>query len=198
MAARFETLLAGGFPYFVAEEDGGVARLCLCRSVPAAAGLSLHRRGFGLCRARRQGPGHRQAVARSADRRMPKQLGFRQMIAVIGDGSPTAPRSSCTRSSGFRHCGVLEGSGYKHGRWLDTTFMQLSMNGGTRRATRSGVAAGAASFEGRTLNLRPRPASASCRRRRARGPVRGRASGSAPVAAIDATTRPACAPAPGS
>ncbi|MCK9554120.1 MAG: GNAT family N-acetyltransferase, partial [Aquamicrobium sp.] len=31
---------------------------------------------------------------------------------------------------GFRHTGKLEGSGYKHGRWLDTTFMQLEMNGG--------------------------------------------------------------------
>ncbi|TIT30707.1 MAG: hypothetical protein E5W65_31435, partial [Mesorhizobium sp.] len=31
---------------------------------------------------------------------------------------------------GFRHSGRLEGSGYKHGRWLDTVFMQLSLNGG--------------------------------------------------------------------
>ena len=31
---------------------------------------------------------------------------------------------------GFRHAGMLQGSGYKHGRWLDTVFMQLAMNGG--------------------------------------------------------------------
>ena len=31
---------------------------------------------------------------------------------------------------GFVHSGRLRGSGHKHGRWLDTVFMQLAMNGG--------------------------------------------------------------------
>jgi phosphinothricin acetyltransferase len=34
---------------------------------------------------------------------------------------------------GFRDSGRLEGSGFKHGRWLDTVFMQLSINGGAGR-----------------------------------------------------------------
>ena len=58
-------------------------------------------------------------------------LGFRQMIAVIGDGSPESPSVRLHARVGFRHCGRLEGSGYKHGRWLDTVFMQFSMNGGS-------------------------------------------------------------------
>ena len=32
---------------------------------------------------------------------------------------------------GFVHCGAIAGSGYKHGRWLDTVLMQLAINGGT-------------------------------------------------------------------
>ena len=53
------------------------------------------------------------------------------MIAVIGDGSPESPSVRLHARVGFRHCGRLEGSGYKHGRWLDTVFMQFSMNGGS-------------------------------------------------------------------
>ena len=59
-----------------------------------------------------------------------ESAGFRQMIAVIGDGGRQSPSVRLHERLGFRHSGVLEGSGYKHGRWLDTVFMQLSMNGG--------------------------------------------------------------------
>ena len=58
-----------------------------------------------------------------------RQRGFRQLVAVIGDGSASSPSVRLHERLGFRHSGVLQGSGYKHDRWLDTTFMQLSMNG---------------------------------------------------------------------
>ena len=58
------------------------------------------------------------------------RLGFRQMIAVIGDGRPDSASVKLHEALGFSHSGRLEGSGYKHGRWLDTVFMQLAMNGG--------------------------------------------------------------------
>ena len=60
-----------------------------------------------------------------------ERAGFRQMIAVIGDGSPESPSVRLHLRAGFRHCGQLQGSGFKHGRWLDTVFMQLAMNGGS-------------------------------------------------------------------
>jgi phosphinothricin acetyltransferase len=56
--------------------------------------------------------------------------GFRQVIAVIGDGRPDSASVRLHEKLGFRLAGRLEGSGYKHGRWLDTVFMQLSINGG--------------------------------------------------------------------
>ena len=65
------------------------------------------------------------------------------MIAVIGDGRPESASVKLHEQLGFRHSGRLEGSGYKHGRWLDTTFMQLSMNGGAAHRAGSGLAAGA-------------------------------------------------------
>lgn len=63
-----------------------------------------------------------------------RTLGFRQMIAVIGDGKSDSASVRLHERLGFRHTGRLEGSGYKHGRWLDTVFMQLELNGGTAGA----------------------------------------------------------------
>jgi phosphinothricin acetyltransferase len=61
-----------------------------------------------------------------------RALGFRQLVAVIGDGTEDSPSVRLHEKLGFRHSGKLEGSGYKHERWLDTVFMQLDMNGGVK------------------------------------------------------------------
>ena len=48
MTRRFRTLMDGGFPYLVAVPRRPRGRLCLCRPLPAAAGLSLHGGEFDL------------------------------------------------------------------------------------------------------------------------------------------------------
>ncbi len=63
-AARRRLSLSGG-------RDRRRARgLRLCRALSAAAGLSLHRRGFDLRRARAAPPRHRPRAARAPDRRV--------------------------------------------------------------------------------------------------------------------------------
>ncbi len=129
MTARFEALAAAGFPYIVAERQGDVLgyayagpfrarpayRFIVENSIYVASGA----RGLGVGRLLLE----RLVIEAS-------RLGFRQMIAVIGDGHADSPSVRLHEKLGFRHSGRLEGSGYKHGRWLDTAFMQLSMNGG--------------------------------------------------------------------
>ena len=129
MTSRFDALKQGGFPYLVGETDGAVVgyayagpfrprpayRFIVENSIylaPAARGL-----GIGSL-----------LLARLIEEAA--ALGFRQMIAVIGDGTDGSASVRLHKKMGFRHCGRLEGSGYKHGRWLDTVFMQLAMNGG--------------------------------------------------------------------
>mgnify|MGYP000048770749 CR=1 FL=1 len=56
-------------------------------------------------------------------------LGIRQMLAVIGD-SANAGSIGLHRSLGFEHTGILKGSGWKHGKWLDTVFMQKALGAG--------------------------------------------------------------------
>lgn len=54
-------------------------------------------------------------------------LGYRQMIAVIGD-SANRPSIALHETFGFRHVGVLQSVGYKFERWVDTVILQRSLS----------------------------------------------------------------------
>ena len=57
------------------------------------------------------------------------RLGFRQMIAVIGDSANIAS-IELHRRAGFVHAGVEKSVGFKFGRWLDTVQMQRPLGAG--------------------------------------------------------------------
>ncbi|WP_442866008.1 GNAT family N-acetyltransferase [Aminobacter sp. HY435] len=129
MAARFETLMQGGYPYLVAERDGAILGYAYAgpfRARPAyrfivedSIYIAPEAKGAGL------GRGLMLALIGECTR-----LGFRQIVAVIGDGHADSASVKLHERLGFHHTGRMEGSGYKHGRWLDTVLMQLAMNGG--------------------------------------------------------------------
>ena len=52
------------------------------------------------------------------------------MIAVIGGGTEHPASVGLHAALGFRQIGVIEGSGFKHGRWLDTVLMQRALGPG--------------------------------------------------------------------
>ncbi len=60
-----------------------------------------------------------------------ERLGFRQMVAVIGGGTEHAASVGLHRALGFREIGVMAATGFKHGRWLDTIFMQRALGEGS-------------------------------------------------------------------
>jgi phosphinothricin acetyltransferase len=130
MASRFAALAKGGFPRLVAEVSGEVVGYAYAgpfRPRPAYR-FVVENSVYVAPWSKGQGVGLAllKALVEEAER-----AGFRQMIAVVGDGSPESPSVRLHLRAGFRHCGQLQGSGYKHGRWLDTVFMQLAMNGGS-------------------------------------------------------------------
>ena len=55
--------------------------------------------------------------------------GFRQMVAVIGD-SENVGSIGVHASLGFQRAGLLRGSGFKFGRWVDTVYMQRALGRG--------------------------------------------------------------------
>ena len=130
MRARFSGLVDAGFPYIVAATGAeilGYAYVGPFRTRPAYRFIVEDSIYIGP-----------QAQGRGVGRLLLSRLitetttlGFRQIIAVIGDGSPQSLSVRLHEKLGFRHCGTIAGSGYKHGRWLDTVLMQLELNGGT-------------------------------------------------------------------
>jgi phosphinothricin acetyltransferase len=56
-------------------------------------------------------------------------LGLRQLLAVIGD-SANAGSIALHRSLGFADAGMGRAVGFKHGRWVDTVWMQRALNAG--------------------------------------------------------------------
>ena len=136
MARRMDDLTAKGFPYIVAEIDGVLAgyayagpyrtrpayRFTVENSVYVAP--DMHRRGVGRALL--------AALIEAAEQR-----GFRQMIAVIGDSTKQAASIGLHAAFGFRHVGILEHVGFKHGRWLDSVLMQRALGRATTSLRRS-------------------------------------------------------------
>jgi phosphinothricin acetyltransferase len=54
--------------------------------------------------------------------------GFRQMIAVIGGAEPASV--ALHARAGFIEAGRMRSVGRKHGRWLDTVYLQRSLGAG--------------------------------------------------------------------
>ncbi|ATU93987.1 GNAT family N-acetyltransferase [Phyllobacterium zundukense] len=129
MVRRFHAITADGFPYVVAEYGGSVfgyayanyfrTRPAYWWSVEDSIYVAPEAKGRGL------GKLLLQRLIKDCT-----ALGFRQLIAVIGDGHEASASVRLHTSAGFSFCGTIRGSGFKHGRWLDTALMQLDMNGG--------------------------------------------------------------------
>jgi phosphinothricin acetyltransferase len=132
MAERMQALLDGKFPYFVAEIGGdvaGYAYASLYRTRPAYRftiedsiyiAPEMHRRGIG-----------RSLLEKLIE--TCTAMGFRQMIAVIGD-SGQAASIGVHKACGFEPAGNLKNIGWKFGKWLDTPLMQLPLGPGASKA----------------------------------------------------------------
>jgi L-amino acid N-acyltransferase YncA len=129
MLSRRAKVLQHGLPYLVAKESDRVLgyayatqyrprrayRFTVEDSVYIAEGAQ--RRGIG--RLLLQGVIDRCAAS-----------GFRQMIAIIGDGEHNAGSVAVHRSCGFRLVGSFTDVGFKHDGWRDTALMQRVLGDG--------------------------------------------------------------------
>jgi L-amino acid N-acyltransferase YncA len=128
MAKRREAVLAGGYPYLVAEREGevlGYAYAGPYRTRPAYR--------FTVENSIYVSPtAHRGGVASALLARLIEECtarGFRLMVAVIGD-SGNAASIGLHRAQGFGMVGTIPAIGWKHGRWVDSVLMSLSLGEG--------------------------------------------------------------------
>lgn len=125
MQGRLEAVRGHGLPWLVAELDGQVVawayaspfrpraayRYAVETSIYVADGFQGRGLGSALMRA---------VIARCRD------MGLRQMIAAISNDESRASVDLHTRL-GFREVGTYRKVGWKFGRWLDVTLMQLAL-----------------------------------------------------------------------
>ncbi len=129
MVQRRSALVEGRFPYLVAERGGALL-------------------GYAYAGPYRPRPAYRYTVedsiyiapaaqGRGVGRALLTELiaiceanRLRQIVAVIGGGTEHPASVGLHKALGFRMIGVIEGSGFKHGRWLDTVLMQRPLGPG--------------------------------------------------------------------
>lgn len=134
MASRRNSLVSLGYPYLVAEMEGGaVAGYAYAGPFRTRPAYRFMVEDSIYIAPEMQGHGIGKLLLRALIDECTR-LGFRQFTAVIGDGSPQSASVKLHSALGFKHAGTLTGSGFKFGRWLDTVFMQLDMNGGNSTA----------------------------------------------------------------
>lgn len=132
---RFEATLAHGLPYLAAEAE------------VAGPGAEPALRGYAYAGPYRPRPAYRYSVenslyvapgleGRGIGRALLEELirrctalGFRQMIAVIGD-SGHLPSIKFHESLGFTQAGHLRSVGFKFERWVDSVILQRPLGPG--------------------------------------------------------------------
>jgi len=129
MLRRWRELLERNFPHLVAVSEDSVVGYAYARpyrprpayrySVEDSIYIAPDAQGAGIGKALL---GDLIQICEGAE--------FRQMIAVIGGGTEHPASVALHRRFGFRPIGVIEASGYKHGRWLDTLLMQRALGSG--------------------------------------------------------------------
>jgi L-amino acid N-acyltransferase YncA len=130
MGRRRRQLLTAGFPYLVAESDGGTVVGYACGSPyrsRAAYRFACEDSVYVTPESTRRGTG-RALLAALIERCAGG--GWRLMIAVIGD-SANVPSISLHRTLGFEYAGLLPAVGWKQKRWVDTVLMVRPLGAGS-------------------------------------------------------------------
>lgn len=128
MRHRFSSVIAAGLPWLVAAEGGAVLGYGYCAAYRARSAYRFALEDSVYVRQDR----HRKGIGRSVLVELIRRcelLGYRQLIAVIGD-SAHAPSIGVHAATGFVRVGTIRSAGYKFGRWVDTVIMQRPLAAG--------------------------------------------------------------------
>lgn len=128
MRERFGAITGRGWSYLVATDATGVLGYAYFSQMRDRSAYRYTAENSIYVRDDVRGQGVGKAlVARLLDEAA--ALGFRQMVAVIGD-SENIGSIGVHASLGFQRAGLLRSSGLKFGRWVDTVYMQRGLGRG--------------------------------------------------------------------
>ena len=125
---RHREVTGQGLPYLVAEIGREIAGYGYCALYRTRSAYRYSLEDSVYVRHDMHGRGVGSALLGELIRRC-EALGYRQLIAVIGD-SAHAASIGLHASLGFLRVGTLRSVGFKFGRWVDSVIMQRSLGPG--------------------------------------------------------------------
>ena len=128
MRRRFEDITGRGLPYVVADLAGSVAGYGYCALYRTRSAYRYALEDSVYVRQDAHGRGIGTAILSHLVQRC-EALGYRQLIAVIGD-SGHAASIALHASLGFLRVGTLRSVGFKFNRWVDSVIMQRPLGTG--------------------------------------------------------------------
>jgi len=131
---RYDEVVSQKLPYLVADFGGTVAGYGYCAPYRTRSAYRYALEDSVYVHPDAQGRGVGRALLAALIRQC-EALGYRQLIAVIGD-SAHAASIGLHEAQGFLRVGTLRSVGFKLGRWVDSVIMQRPLGSGD--ATRPG------------------------------------------------------------
>jgi phosphinothricin acetyltransferase len=128
VARRRRDILAPGLPYLVAERSGRVVGYCYASRYRARSAYRFTLEDSIYVDAAEVGRGIGRALLSTLIERC-CELGYRQMVAVIG-GSDQWPSIRLHETLSFTRAGLLSAVGFKFGGWIDCVLMQRALGSG--------------------------------------------------------------------
>jgi phosphinothricin acetyltransferase len=128
MRQRYDAISGRGLPYLVADLEGTVAGYGYCSPYRARSAYRYALEDSVYVRKDMAGRGVGGALLEALVERS-AALGYRQLIAIIGDSAHEAS-IGLHASVGFVRVGTLRSVGYKRGRWVDSVIMQRPLGPG--------------------------------------------------------------------
>ena len=128
MRRRFEDVVTRRLPYLVAHVGGAMVGYGYCAPYRARSAYRYALEDSIYVRPEAQGRGVGRALLAALIGRS-EALGYRQLIAVIGDSAHQAS-IGLHESQGFMRVGTLRSVGFKLGRWVDSVIMQRPLGPG--------------------------------------------------------------------
>ena len=128
MRRRFDDVCARGLPYLAADFGGTLVGYGYCAPYRSRSAYRYALEDSVYVRNGSEGRGVGGALLGALIERC-EGLGYRQIIAVIGD-SANAASINLHASFGFLRVGTLRAAGFKLGRWVDSVIMQRPLGPG--------------------------------------------------------------------
>lgn len=128
MRRRFDDVRRRGLPYLAADFGGVLAGYGYCAPYRTRSAYRYSLEDSIYVRHGSEGRGVGAALLGALIERS-EALGYRQLVAVIGD-SANAASINLHASFGFVRVATLRSVGFKFGRWVDSVVMQRPLGSG--------------------------------------------------------------------